>query len=69
MIFLEFVVINKWGVNRGTTFNINKRSIEEIINLNNEVPLYDNKGDSNEESFSNKDTNIYKQMKNDDSMY
>lgn len=69
MIFLEFVVINKWGMNRNTTFNINKRSIEEIINLNNEVPLYDNKGDSNEESFSNKDTNIYKQMKNDDSMY
>ena len=68
MIFLEFVVINKWGMNRNTTFNINKRSIEEIINLNNEVPLYDNKGDSNEESFSNKDTNIYKQMKNDDSM-
>ena len=65
MIFLEFVVINKWGMNRNTTFNINKRSIEEIINLNNEVPLYDNKGDSNEESFSNKDTNIYKQMKND----
>ena len=69
MIFLEFVVINKWGMNRNTTFNINKRSIEEIINLNNEVPLYDNKGDSSEESFSNKDTNIYKQMKNDDSMY
>ena len=68
MIFLEFVVINKWGMNRNTTLNINKRSIEEIINLNNEVPLYDNKGDSNEESFSNKDTNIYKQMKNDDSM-
>ena len=37
MIFLEFVVINKWGMNRNTTFNINKRSIEEIINLNNET--------------------------------
>ena len=33
IIFLEFIVINKWGMNNNTTFNIQSRATEEIDNM------------------------------------
>ena len=33
MIFLEFVVVNKWGMNKNTTFNIAQRANEETNDL------------------------------------
>ena len=35
-IFLEFIVINKWGMNKNTTFNIDKRALEENISFQND---------------------------------
>ena len=35
-IFLEFIVINKWGMNKNTTFNIDKRVLKENISFQNE---------------------------------
>ena len=35
MIFLEFILINKWGMNKNTTFNIDRRGAEESLALQN----------------------------------
>ena len=33
MIFLELLIINKWGMNQNTTFNIDQRGIEENVEI------------------------------------
>ena len=66
IIFLEFIVINKWGMNNNTTFNIQSRATEEIDNMPIINTSYSSFGSNNEKS---NDSSIIQNTKKDIKVY
>ena len=66
IIFLEFIVINKWGMNNNTTFNIQSRATEEIDNMPIINTSYSSFGSKDEKS---NDSSIIQNTKKDIKVY
>lgn len=66
IIFLEFIVINKWGMNNNTTFNIQSRATEEIDNMPIINTSYSSFGSNNEKS---NDSSMIQNTKKDIKVY
>ena len=66
IIFLEFIVINKWGMNNNTTFNIQSRATEEIDNMPIINTSYSSFGSNNEKS---NDSSMIQSTKKDIKVY